>query len=474
VAASAVLTAYNNVFGLHPWHSRWYVRLNAGATGAALAAAALSGLTPEDIGIGRGRWLPGWLGCGLAAGAGAGWLVIAAVPATRPLLDDKRAAGLGGRETAYQALIRIPVGTALWEEAAFRGVLQAALRRVMSDTAAIVVTSGVFGAWHVRPTLQALRVNGLAGDRRRALAGTCAGVAGTAAAGALLSWLRARSGRLAAPVLLHAAANSGALLAAHAVAARSQPGGVPRRRRLHLGEQLGLLGFELFLGKRAAVAQLRELGDAVERIRAGRCRGPHAHALRAVRLRSCGRRRATGRRAPERGAGQPGRPANGFRPQPLARGAGNREHRQRDEEDASDQAERLRPRRGVEAERDQPGPGAYADGRPEHPVDLREQPADRGESRAKEEHRDLPAEGRRASAIPHTPPGQVWTNHIPAQTAPARLDLHRRKPAALARSGHESGDESPPAAAKALRIRARSAPEASSRCSRMRALSGSR
>ena len=221
IAACAVLAGYNNVFGLHPWHSRWYVRLNAGAAGAAVAAAALSGLTAADLGIGRGRWLPGRLGAGLAAGAGAGWLLIAAVPATRPLLADKRAASFDGRDTAYQALVRIPVGTALWEETAFRGVLQAALRRVMSDTAAIVVTSGVFGIWHIRPTLQALRVNGLAGDRRRALAGTCAGVAGTAAAGALLSWLRARSGRLAAPVLLHAAANSGALLAARAVAARS-------------------------------------------------------------------------------------------------------------------------------------------------------------------------------------------------------------------------------------------------------------
>lgn len=228
IAACAALTGYNNVFGLHPWHSRWYVRLNAGAAGAALAAAALSGLTPADLGVGRGRWLPGWLGCGLAAGAGAGWLVIAAVPATRPLLDDKRARGLSGRETAYQALIRIPVGTALWEETAFRGVLQAALCRVMSDTAAIGVTSSVFGAWHIRPTLQALQVNGLAGDRRRAVSGTCAGVAATAAAGALLSWLRLRSGRLAAPVLLHAAVNSGALLAAQLAAARSRPSRVPR------------------------------------------------------------------------------------------------------------------------------------------------------------------------------------------------------------------------------------------------------
>jgi len=218
IGVCAALTAYNNVFGLHPWHSRWYLRFNAGATGVAVAAAALSGLTAADLGLGRGRWLPGRLGSGLAAGAGAGWLLIAAVPATRPVLGDKRAAGLDRRDTAYQALIRIPVGTALWEEVAFRGVLQAALRRVMPGTAAIVVTSGVFGIWHIRPTLQALRVNGLAQDRPQALARTCAAVAGTAAAGALLSWLRERSGRLAAPVLLHAATNSGALLAAHLVA----------------------------------------------------------------------------------------------------------------------------------------------------------------------------------------------------------------------------------------------------------------
>ncbi len=224
VAASAALAAYNNVTGLSSGHERWYVRLNAGATGAALAAATLSGLTFADLGLGRGRWLPGRLGCGLAAGAGACWLLIAAVPATRPLLSDQRATGLRGRDVAYQALIRIPVGTALWEETAFRGVLQAALRRVMSDTAAIVVTSGVFGAWHVRPTLQALRANGLAGDPRRAIAGTFAGCAATAAGGALLSWLRARSGRLADTVLLHAAVNSGGLIAAHAVAALGQKG----------------------------------------------------------------------------------------------------------------------------------------------------------------------------------------------------------------------------------------------------------
>ena len=122
--------------------------------------------------------------------------------------------------------MRIPVGTVLWEEIAFRGVLQAALRRVMPGPAAIAVTSGVFGIWHVRPTAGALRINGLAGDRGQAMAarrrgrrrdhrGRCAVLV---AAGA--------SGRLAAPVLLHLATNCGGLVtawASHRIEPRDAP-----------------------------------------------------------------------------------------------------------------------------------------------------------------------------------------------------------------------------------------------------------
>jgi len=148
--------------------------------------------------------------------------VVAAVPATRPVLNDKRITSLDGRAVAYQAVVRIPIGTVLWEEVAFRGVLQAALRRILPETAAIAATSAVFGVWHIRPTLQALRVNGLASNRGQAAARVAAGVAATAAGGALLSWLRARSGSLAAPVLLHLATNSGGQVAAWAVASLSR------------------------------------------------------------------------------------------------------------------------------------------------------------------------------------------------------------------------------------------------------------
>ena len=118
LAGCAILAAYNNVLGVHPWHNRRYVRVNLCATGTALAAAALSGLTPADLGFGRGRWLPGRTGYRLAGTVAAGWLLIAVVPAARPLLDDKRITSLDRRAAAYQALIRIPVGTALWEEVA--------------------------------------------------------------------------------------------------------------------------------------------------------------------------------------------------------------------------------------------------------------------------------------------------------------------------------------------------------------------
>jgi uncharacterized protein len=113
-------------------------------------------------------------------------------------------------------LVRIPVGTVAWEEIAFRGVLQAALRRVLAEPWAGAAGAAVFGLWHIRPTAGALAVNGLAtGPRARVLAVTGV-VAAMAGAGAVLSLLRERSGSLAAPVLLHLATNCTGPLAGRA------------------------------------------------------------------------------------------------------------------------------------------------------------------------------------------------------------------------------------------------------------------
>ena len=213
-AVCIALAGYNNLAGLGPWHRRWYPAVNALAATATLAAAAASGLTPADLGLRRDRLRAG-LRCGSAAAAPvvAAFGLAALTPATRPLLNDQRIAGLDRRQLAYQVLLRIPVGTVGWEEIAFRGVLQAALRRVLAEPAATVVGSAVFGLWHIRPTAEALAVNRLAADRGARITAVTAVAAGTAGAGALLSLLRERSGSLAAPVLLHLAANCAGPLA---------------------------------------------------------------------------------------------------------------------------------------------------------------------------------------------------------------------------------------------------------------------
>jgi uncharacterized protein len=224
-ASCAVLAVYNNVIGAQAWHRRWYAPANACAAALALAAARAGGLTATELGLRPSAWRPGRAGSALAVATAAGYLAAAAIPATRPFLNDKRVTTLDGRGLVYQVAFRIPVGTVLWEEIAFRGVLQGALDRVMSEPASIAVASGVFGVWHIRPTAAALRINDLAGDRRRATARAAAGVAATAAGGALFSWLRARSGRLAAPVFVHLATNCVGPVVAWAVARPVHPAG---------------------------------------------------------------------------------------------------------------------------------------------------------------------------------------------------------------------------------------------------------
>ncbi len=213
VAACTLLTWYNNVAGRTSWHRRWYPAVNACAAAIALAAAKASGLTTDDLGLRRDRLPAGLrLGAAVAAPVAAAFALAPVTPARR-LLHDQRVVGLDRRQLAYHVLVRIPVGTVGWEEAAFRAVLLAALRRVMPQRAAIMTASAMFGLWHIRPTAEALAGNQVATGRNARAPAIGAVVAGTAAAGALLCHLRERSGSLAAPVLVHLTANCAGPLA---------------------------------------------------------------------------------------------------------------------------------------------------------------------------------------------------------------------------------------------------------------------
>ena len=188
-----------------------YVPVNLAVAALLLGIARASGASWPELGLGRSS-----LGRGAVLGAAAflfvtvGLVVGALVPATQPLFEDQRAARITGAAVAYQALVRIPLGTVVLEEVAFRGVLLALLSRVTSTGVAVACSSAIFGLWHVVPTVEALRANRLAPS---VLAVTAAVVI-TAVAGVVFCWLRLRSGSLLAPALAHVGTNSVALVVA--------------------------------------------------------------------------------------------------------------------------------------------------------------------------------------------------------------------------------------------------------------------
>jgi membrane protease YdiL (CAAX protease family) len=154
----------------------------------------------------------------LAAGAAAAAVALplfalAASDTTARFVADERAAGLDGAQIAFQALIRIPIGTALFEEFAFRGVLLGLFSR-RGRLFGVVASSVAFGLWHIRPTVDLIEANSADASVAASASLVAAAVVTTGLAGAALCWLRRRGGGVAAPWAFHAVMNSLALVAA--------------------------------------------------------------------------------------------------------------------------------------------------------------------------------------------------------------------------------------------------------------------
>ena len=221
VAAAALATWNAAVNRVVP--SPAYVPANLAAAGLAVAAARRSRVPLADLGMGRDR-----AGRGLRVGLAASVPVVAvvaagaALPATRRWFLDERATAEGTGQALYHILVRIPFGTAVAEEAIFRGALLGLLLQRGSRARAVAVSSVLFGCWHVLPTLDTLTLNPVGAvvgdDPARTGGAVLAAVAATAAAGLGLSWLRLRSDSVLAPMVAHAAVNGSAFVAARLVA----------------------------------------------------------------------------------------------------------------------------------------------------------------------------------------------------------------------------------------------------------------
>lgn len=201
-----------------------------------VAIGRRSGCSWADLGLGRAHAVRGLRHGAIAAGGiGALYAAGAALPATRPLFADHRAADTA-RHLLRQALVDVPLGTVLLEEAGFRSVLPALLRQSYDDRTAQAISAALFGLWHILPSGQLVEANpalaevstaGARPSRAKAAAGA---VVTTTIGGWLFGALRKHSGSVVAPVLLHTATNSLGYFTAWLVNTGHAATGRPRAR----------------------------------------------------------------------------------------------------------------------------------------------------------------------------------------------------------------------------------------------------
>ncbi|WP_419179054.1 CPBP family intramembrane glutamic endopeptidase [Prescottella equi] len=154
-----------------------------------------SGLRRDELGLGNIRAGLRW-GSAAAALPVVGYAVALAVPS----LHDRFAVPDDVRDDFGEWVsAHIPFGTVATEELLFRGLLTAVTEQAFPPAGATAIRAVTFGLWHVHPAH-------VADD---SVPGT---VAFTAAASLVFDWLRARSGSLLAPALLHLAVNAGGAL----------------------------------------------------------------------------------------------------------------------------------------------------------------------------------------------------------------------------------------------------------------------
>lgn len=210
---SVALVAYNAALNLVPFPRWTYVPLNLLLAGVLVLLARDREISWEALGLARTE-----ISSGLRWGLGAAIVVAVAVAVgvaigdriaiVGRLLADERAAGISGIGLLYETFIRIPLGTAAFEEVAFRGVLLAEISRHRSVVTAVIISSVVFGLWHIGPSLATIRLNDPDVTLTGEVIGVAAAVGVTTVAGVVFCWLRLASGSLLAPILAHWATNA--------------------------------------------------------------------------------------------------------------------------------------------------------------------------------------------------------------------------------------------------------------------------
>ncbi len=190
-----------------------YLLWSFGGSVGLLALGLLDGNSWTDMGLGLSYLLSGTLwALACIGGVTAVYLVGSAFRRTRTAFHDERMSDLSGTRLMFQALVEVPFGTVLLEEIAFRSVLFSMLVRRYGLLWGIVISSVLFGLWHVLPSIGTHEQNPALGSvvgsgRRGNILAVALSVLTTTIAGVLFSGLRIVSGSVLAPMGFHWATN---------------------------------------------------------------------------------------------------------------------------------------------------------------------------------------------------------------------------------------------------------------------------
>jgi CAAX protease family protein len=193
--------------------ARAYPLVNTAVAGALIAIALSAGTTAAAIGltIGRRTVLAAVLGlASVTAVLATGW----ALPPIREVFTASPAATITSADLLWAVLIRVPFGTVLLEEVAFRGVLPALLGADGQRWRwrSVLGASVLFGLFHLLPAIKQGQCDALAVHSLFCPAGPVLGPAAVMIVamglGILLCVVRHVGGGLLAPFAVHTAANS--------------------------------------------------------------------------------------------------------------------------------------------------------------------------------------------------------------------------------------------------------------------------
>lgn len=144
-------------------------------------------------------------------------VIVATIPPLRRFFIGDNLAKASGKLITFEAAIRIPFSTALVEEVLFRGVLLGLFIAHYDTLFALILSSLVFGLWHIFPTITSLEQNDAAAKlvgakKRRTAAGIFGAVAVTSLAGFIFGWLRILANSIIAPWIVHWSINASGVL----------------------------------------------------------------------------------------------------------------------------------------------------------------------------------------------------------------------------------------------------------------------